>query len=134
MKTARKKVLIADCHEEILIVLERMLEDAGFDTTTAWTAKDALQLVDSQSFDLVLVNEYLPDAECEDLLKALRQRGARMPFIVMQPSAPEITDFTVLQALGARDVVCKYAYGQIVEIVSECLVSGQKPSLVVGSH
>ena len=134
MKTARKKVLIADCHEEVLIVLERMLEDAGFDTTTAWTAKDALQLVDSQSFDLVLVNEYLPDAECEDLLKALRKRGAQMPWIVMQPSAPEITDFTVLQALGARDIVCKYAYGQIVEIVSECLASGQKASLVVGTY
>ena len=133
MKTARKKVLIAECHEEVLLVLERMLEDAGFDTTTAWTAKDALRLVDSKSFDLVLVNEYLPDAECEDLLKALRKRGAKMPLIVMQPSAPEITDFTVLQALGARDIVCKYAYGQIVEIVSECLASGQKVSLAVGT-
>jgi DNA-binding response OmpR family regulator len=134
MKTARKKVLIADCHEEVLLILERMLEDAGFDTTTAWTAKDALQLVDSQSFDLVLVNEYLPDAECEDLLKALRKRGAQMPLIVMQPSAPEITDFTVLRALGARDIVCKYAYGQIVEIVSECLASDPKASLVVGAY
>jgi DNA-binding response OmpR family regulator len=134
MKTARKKVLIADCHEEVLLVLERMLEDAGFDTTTAWTAKDALRLVDSQSFDLVLVNEYLPDAECEDLLKALRKRGAQMPLIVMQPSAPEITDFTVLQALGARDIVCKYAYGQIVEIVSECLASDPKASLVVRAY
>jgi DNA-binding response OmpR family regulator len=134
MKTARKKVLIADCHEEILIVLERMLEDAGFDTTTAWTAQDALRLVDSQSFDLVLVNEYLPDAECEDLLKALRKRGAQMPLIVMQPSAPEITNFTALRALGARDIVCKYAYGQIVEMVSECLASGRKASLVVGTY
>jgi DNA-binding response OmpR family regulator len=134
MKTARKKVLIAECHEEVLLVLERMLEDAGFDTTTAWTAKDALRLVDSQGFDLVLVNEYLPDAECEDLLKALRKRGAQMPLIVMQPSAPEITDFTVLQALGARDIVCKYAYGQIVEVVSECLASGQKVSLAVGTY
>ncbi len=134
MKTARKKVLVADCHEEVLIALERMLEDAGFETTTAWTAKDALRLVDAQVFDLVLVNEYLPDAECEDLLKALRKRGAQMPFIVMQPSAPEITDFTGLQALGARDVVCKYAYGQIVEIVSECLASDPKTPLVLGTY
>jgi DNA-binding response OmpR family regulator len=133
MKTPRKKVLIADCHEDVLIALEKMLEDAGFDTTTAWTAKDALRLVDSQEFDLVLVNEYLPDAECEDLLKALRKRGAQMPFIVMQPSAPEITDFTGLQALGAREIVCKYAYRQVVEIVSGCLVPEQKTSLAVGT-
>jgi DNA-binding response OmpR family regulator len=82
--------------------------------------------VDSQPFDLVLVNEYLPDAECEDLLKALRKRGAHMPCIVMQPSAPEITEHAGLQALGARNVVCKYAYGRIVEVVSECLACEKK--------
>ena len=130
MKTPRKKVLVADCNEEVLIALERMLEDAGFDTTTVWTARDALRLVNSQVFDLVLVNEYLPDADCEDLLKALRKRGAQMPCIVMQPSAPEITDFTGFQALGARDIVCKYAYRHIVEVVSERLACDKTTSLV----
>jgi DNA-binding response OmpR family regulator len=129
MKMPRKRVLVADCHEEVLIVLERMLEDAGFDTTTVWTARDALKLVASQVFDLVLVNEYLPDAECEVLLKALHKKGGQVPCIVMQPSAPEITDITGLQALGARDIVCKYAYQQVVETVSRCLAS-DKPALV----
>jgi DNA-binding response OmpR family regulator len=130
MNAPRKKILVADCHEEVLIHLEKMLEDAGFDTTTVWTARDALKLVDSQVFDLVLVNEYLPDAECEDLLKALRKRGAQMPCVVMQPSAPEITDFSGLQALGAHDIVWKYAYRQIVEVVSECLACDKKAPLV----
>jgi len=130
MNTPRKKVLVADCHEEVLIALEKMLEDAGFDTTTVWTARDALKLVDSQVFDLVLVNEYLPDAECEGLLKALRKRGAQMPCIVMQPSAPQITDFTGLRILGAHDIVCKYAYQQIVVVVSECLACDKKAPLV----
>jgi DNA-binding response OmpR family regulator len=134
MKTSRKKILIADCHEEVLIALEKMLEEAGFDTTTAWTARDALALMDSQVFDLVLVNEYLPDAECEDVLKALHKRGAQMPCVVMQPSAPEITDIAGLQALGARDIVCKYAYRQIVEIVSECLACDKKTALSVGTY
>jgi DNA-binding NtrC family response regulator len=130
MEAQRKKVLVADCHEEVLIALEKVLEDAGFETTTVWTAKDAIRLLKSQGFDLMLVNEYLPDAECEDLLKALHQKLADMPCIVMQPSAPEITDFTALEALGAREVVCKYAYRHIVEVVSECLACGKKPALV----
>jgi two-component system, sensor histidine kinase LadS len=126
MKTLRRNILVADCHEDTLIVLEKMLEDAGFDTTTVWTANDALKRLDSEVFDLVLVNEHLPDADCEDLLKALRKRGAQMPCVVMQPSAPEATDFSRLQALGARDIVCKHAYRQVVEIVSECLVCEKK--------
>ena len=123
MKRTRKRVLVADCHEDILVILERLLEDAGFDTTTVWTAKETLKLADSHAFDLILINEYLPDAECEDVLRALQKRGGQTPCIVMQPSAPEIVDFAHFEALGAKDIVCKHCLRQIVEIVSrECLV------------
>ena len=124
MKTARKKILVADCHEEILMLLEKALEDAGFDTTTAWTAQDVLKLLDSHVFDLMLVNEYLPDADCEELLKAIQQRARVVPCIVMQPSAPEITDLRLLRSLGVQEIVCKRAFQQIVEVVTRCLANG----------
>ena len=127
MKAQRKKVLVADCHEDVLIVLEKLLEDAGFDTTTAWSATDALKLLDSNDFDLVLINKYLPEARCEELLKELDKRGESMPRIVMLPERPAMNDFTRLEALGAGDVVCKYAYRQVVESVRKCLVRGRKP-------
>ncbi len=126
MKAQRKKILVADCHEDVLIMLEKLLEDAGFDTTTVWTAKEALRMAESQPFDLVLVNEHLPDAECEEILKALQKRAEPMPCIVMQPSAPEIVDFTRFEALGAKDIVCKHCFQQIVELVRECLVCDGK--------
>lgn len=128
--TARKKVLVADCHEEVLITLQKMLEDAGYDTTIVWTASEALKLLESGTFDLVLTNEYLPDAECEDLLKALQKQRAQVPCIVMQPSAPEITNSTSLEALGVRDIVYKYAYRQIVSVVNERLLKDHKPQFV----
>ena len=126
----RKRVLVADCHEEVLIVLEKILQDAGFDTVTVWTAQEAMKLAKSEVFDLVLVNEYLPDAECEDLLKELRNHGAKLPCIVMQPSAPEITDVRSLRELGAREVVCKRAYQQVVDAVNRCLATEKVTELV----
>ena len=126
MNAHRRKILVADCHDDTLIILEKLLEDAGFDTTTVWTAKDALRLLDSQVFDLVLINKYLPDAECQTLLNVLHKRGEAVACIVMLPSEPGITDFTNFETLGARDVVCKYAYRQVVETVSECLACRQK--------
>jgi CheY-like chemotaxis protein len=126
MNAHRKTILVADCHEEGLIVLEKLLEDAGFDTTTVWTAKDALRLVDSRAFDLILINEYLPDAGCEEILKALQIRKKPPPRIVMQAGAPETVDFTRLEALGAKDIVCKHSFRQIVELVREFLVSDSK--------
>jgi len=122
MQTARKKrILIADCYVEVLLALERMLEDAGFDTTTAWTGREALGLIQSQTFDLVLVSKYLPDTECEDILKTLQQTSASTPCIVMQPSTPESAELDALRAVGACDVVCKYADYQIVGLVTDWL-------------
>lgn len=126
MNAQRKKVLVADCDGDVLIVLEKLLEDAGFDTTTVWTAKDALRLVDSHAFDLVVVNEYLPDAGCEEVVKALRQREKSIPCIIMHPGAPEFFDFSRLEALGAKDIVCKRCFRKIVELVRECLVGQGK--------
>jgi DNA-binding response OmpR family regulator len=129
MNPSRKRILVADCHEDVLIILEGLLEDAGFDTTIVWTAKEALKLLDSQPFDLVLVNEYLPDAECEEVLTALRKKAVETPCIVMQPSPPEIIDFTRFEALGVKDIVCKHSFRRIVEIVRECLLCDRKPLL-----
>jgi CheY-like chemotaxis protein len=126
MNANRRKILVADCHDDTLIILEKLLEDAGFDTTTVWTAKDALTLLTSHVFDLVLVNKYLPDAECEELLQELSKRGESLTCIVMLPNIPEMTDFTSFEALGARDVVCKYAYRQVVETVGEFLACRRK--------
>src|SRR5215467_6629367 len=100
MKQMRKRILLTDCHEDVLIALEKLLEDAGFETITAWTAKEALKVIDSTTFDLALINEYLPDAECERVLKALQKRGERTLCIVMQPRAPEIVDVARFEALG----------------------------------
>ena len=126
MNAHRTKILVADCHDDTLIFLEKLLEDAGFDTTTVWTAKDTLSHVDSHVFDLVLVNEYLPDAKCEDLLRELQKRPESVACIVMLPYGPEMTDFIRLEKLGARDVVCKHDYGQVVKMVSECLACEKK--------
>jgi CheY-like chemotaxis protein len=55
-----------DCDEDILISLEHLLEDEGFDTTTAWTGLDALKALHGKAFDLILMSEYLPDMDAEN--------------------------------------------------------------------
>jgi DNA-binding response OmpR family regulator len=131
MKQRRKRILLADCHEDVLITLEKLLEDAGFETTTAWTAKEALKLVDSTAFDLAIVNEYLPDAECEELLKAIQKTGRRTLCVVMQPSEPVFMDFVRFGASGAKDIVCKRSFWQILQLAKECLVCDREKQVSV---
>jgi CheY-like chemotaxis protein len=117
MRASRNKVLIVDCHEEVLITFEQLLEDKGYDTTTAWTGQDGLGALKTQLFDLILVNEYLPDMNAEDFVSALQHRGNKVPCIIMQPSATEITDTSRFFAAGAVAVVCKWSQDLVLDAV-----------------
>jgi DNA-binding response OmpR family regulator len=118
MSVTRKRILIADCNEDVLLSLEWMLEEAGFDTTTAWSGHDALSLVHSQAFDLILLGDHLADSRCEEILQELQNKHASTGCILMQPSrtaSPELA--AALQYLGACDSVYKHGYSQIVNVV-----------------
>lgn len=117
MKPRRIKVLIIDCDEDVLIAFERLLEDEGYDTTTAWTGQDALRALRGQVFDLVLVNGYLPDMDAEFFISELRRRGGMVPCIVMQPSAAQIADIGRFLAAGAVAIVCKWSPTKVLEAV-----------------
>lgn len=121
MVNPQKSILIADCHEDVLISLEKLLEEAGFATTSVWSARDAHRVLASRSFHLLLLNEYLPDAECEQLLHSFCRKGLRVPCVVMVSSAPEVTDITPLRDLGVREVVCKRSHQQVLDAITRSL-------------
>jgi CheY-like chemotaxis protein len=77
MNRQRAKLLVADCHEDTLIDLQRVLEDAGFDTTAVWTSREFVDAIHRQAFDLALINEYMPGAPCQELLQLVRDADLR---------------------------------------------------------
>jgi CheY-like chemotaxis protein len=57
----RKKILVLDTDPERLVILEQMLEDAGYDTTTTWDVQRAKELFAGDIFNLVLIGEHPPE-------------------------------------------------------------------------
>ena len=61
-------VLIVDNDESALIELERVLEDAGFNTRTTWDVSEADRLLSTNHYDYVLVGEWFWESNAEQLL------------------------------------------------------------------
>ncbi len=116
MNAACTKVLVIDYDEENLILLERLLENEGFDTTTAWTGQDALKALAGETFDLVLVNEYLPDMNADELMQELRHATA-VPCLVMVSSQAEVTSPCPLSLAVVGETVRKRPPARVVEAV-----------------
>jgi len=72
----RGVVLVVDDVADVTEMIELLLKHAGYDVSTADSAKDALQLARSTHFDLVISDIGMPDMNGYELATALRELGA----------------------------------------------------------
>jgi DNA-binding response OmpR family regulator len=54
----KKHILIADIDGDLLTRLAIFFEDKGYDTTTAWGGREALEQLYSGKFEVVLLSDY----------------------------------------------------------------------------
>lgn len=121
VQSVRKTVLIVHSNEDVLLRLEWMLENAGFDTTTAWSGHEALRQLISQRFDLLLISDYLPDLEWQ-LVRHASLNGTRPPqCLLMKPYVPSAT-LTV--GMAHCNSVYERAFSEIVRQVVERIGGG----------
>jgi CheY-like chemotaxis protein len=122
MDQQRKTILIVDDDEQVLIELEHLLEDQGYNTTTAWSGHEALQLLQQRSFDFILMDGDLSDLTRDDLIRQAKQ-SSKATWIILHPQArfrPE--------SLGANSV-CKTEHAAILSRLRECLSRRQHPAV-----
>jgi CheY-like chemotaxis protein len=116
----RKSVLIVDNNERVLWTFEEMLENAGFDTRTTWSGHEALALLQSQDFDVLLVDDYLPDLHASDFLDRVGRLPIQPWIVVMQGTPPTPGDLRHYESLGASATVDKLDRAKVAEAVSYC--------------
>ena len=120
MNHSRKRILISDCDAEVLIALERLLEDDGFDTTTASTMDETLRYLQQGQYDLVLAADHPPEMNCERLLRESRTRST--PVIAMENTPRHPFAGLYLLSLGARKIVHKWEREEVESAVNELLM------------
>lgn len=79
----RKTVLLLDFDAELLIALEHLLENCGFDCTSTWDVDQAFALVESRAFDILVVGNRPPELNPHAILSELRQRGFRFGSFIL---------------------------------------------------
>ena len=101
-------ILVVDDSETNRDLLCRRLGRKGYSTTAATGGVEALTLLESHSFDLVLLDVMMPDVDGLTVLKTLRQTysASQLP-IIMVTAKQESTDIVEALELGANDYVTK---------------------------
>ncbi len=104
--TVSGRVLVIDDELALRQTLARILQQAGFEITTAASALEGLDLLSRQTWDLVYMDIRMPDMNGLEALKAIRTRFPDLP-VILFTAQPDLS--SALEALrnGATDYLLK---------------------------
>ncbi|NCJ06294.1 response regulator [Synechococcales cyanobacterium C] len=99
-------ILIAEDEDRIASFLEKGLRSHGFTITLAADAQQTLNLAESGSFDLLILDLGLPDRDGLEVLATLRGQGHSWPVIILS-ARDDLHDKVSGLECGADDYVTK---------------------------
>ncbi len=100
------RILIVEDEARIAAFLEKGLKANGFATLVSGEGRQAMRLVGSGSFDLVILDLGLPDVDGLEVLEELRRRDRRVPVIILT-ARDSLTDTVTGLEGGADDYIAK---------------------------
>ena len=112
------KILLIDDEKLICLSLKRYLEkseDCLVDIV--FNGKDALIKIDESDYDILLTDLNLPDFKDFELIDEIRNRGKKMPIIVMSARFPESSKNDIIKHNIFRCVTKPFD----LEVISECV-------------
>jgi signal transduction histidine kinase/DNA-binding response OmpR family regulator len=89
MTVQSARVLLVDDDHAALLTTTRVLEQAGMRVRHIRQGHTALALLESESFDLVLLDLHMPDVDGLTLLRQLRQQGSDVPVLLITGSSDQ---------------------------------------------
>lgn len=118
---AKERVLIVDDEKNIVSSLQEILNDEGYEIVTAEDGLDALEIVQSEPPDLVLLDIWIPGMDGIEVLQAIKTYHPEIEVLVMSGHG---TIDTAVKAtkLGAYDFIEKpFSLDQLVMSVEKAL-------------
>ena len=117
------KVLLVDDNNFSLKLLQKQLEDSGYEVTTAVDGIKALNVVRTTPPDIILLDVMMPRLDGYKVCKLLRmdERFTTLPIIMLTSKAGEEDRMLGLE-LGVNDFILKNAdFQEIARVIKKCL-------------
>lgn len=99
-------VLVVEDERKIATYVKRGLEEQGYAVDIAYTGREALDWVETVEFDLIVLDILLPEMDGLTVCRILRERGNRVPILMLTARAAVDDRVNGLDA-GADDYLVK---------------------------
>jgi DNA-binding response OmpR family regulator len=100
------KVLIVDDEKDFLDIIAERIGARGMDVSTASSAEDALNMIEEETYDVVIMDFMMPALDGFKALKLMKTKQPEVQIILLTGNVPEEKRIEA-RALGALDVIEK---------------------------
>ena len=124
--TGPLRILVVDDEELIRALLLELLTSEGYEVTAAVDGEQALELLETERFDLVMTDLIMPGLDGVEVLLHAKRIEADRPVVVMTGQAP-IETVARLTESGADDYIAKpFDLEKVKEIVARLMEMGRR--------
>ena len=102
------KVLLVDDEKDFLDIMAERMAARGMDVFTACSAEDALKMVQTESYDAVIIDFLMPEMDGFSALKMFKESRPDLSVILLTANVTEEKRLEAIK-LGALDVIEKPA-------------------------
>jgi DNA-binding NtrC family response regulator len=103
-----EKVLIVDDEKGFLDVLAERMQSRGMEVTTATSAKEALQKLEAETFDAIVLDLMMPEMGGIEALQRIKEKNPDSEVILLT-GQPSVSIGVEAMKLGASDFLIKPA-------------------------
>ncbi|NVL91653.1 MAG: response regulator [Desulfobacterales bacterium] len=123
-ETMSHRILVVDDDILVLEALQELLTSSGYEVRVATRGQEALEMLDQQEFDLLILDVVMPKMTGLDVCKEVRKRGDEMSKvkIILLTAKTEPKDVKVKEKYGCDLYLTKpIDAGKLKELIRDTL-------------
>ena len=122
-----EKVLLVDDEKEFLEIMSERMKARDMEVTTATSAQQALEIIEKESFDAIILDFQMPGMDGMDALKAIKAKKPELQIILLTGYAT-IEKGVEAMKIGATDFVEKPAD---LEVLAEKIKNAKAEKMLI---
>jgi DNA-binding NtrC family response regulator len=122
-----EKVLLVDDEKEFLEIMSERMKARDMDVTTATSARQALEIIEKESFDAIILDFQMPGMDGMDALKAIKAKKPELQIILLTGYATVEKSVEAMK-IGATDFIEKPAD---LEVLAEKIKKAKAKKMLI---
>lgn len=120
-----KRILVIDDDEQLCSMLNRMLQQAGYEVASAADGGEGIRLFRRKPTDLVITDIFMPGKEGLETIRELHKEFPALKIIAISGGGSKTGEFSTLpfaEKFGATETLCKpFRRDELVKLVRKVL-------------